>query len=200
MATVVQETAPQPAPSQKAKGGAPAAKKKSKKSKKSQPGRYSQLVIDTIRRLGERGGSSLARVYTEARTVPWFDQQHGRAYLRYSIKALVQNDTLLQVKGTGANGSFRLQRGGPQGGPGRRGGAGPPAPKKSHGGGKKGHKEARTSHKAAKKSHKGAKPPSALQKKGRKPAGTTPKKTHRKGASLAAKKAKKAAKPRVGKA
>ncbi|XP_078517897.1 histone H1.10-like [Lissotriton helveticus] len=84
--------------------------KKKKKSKKSQPGRYSQLVIDTIRRLGERNGSSLARVFNEAKKVPWFDQQNGRTYLRYSIKALVQNDTLLQVKGTGANGSFKLNR------------------------------------------------------------------------------------------
>ncbi|KFO38376.1 Histone H1x [Fukomys damarensis] len=79
---------------------APAAAKKRKSSKKkNQPGKYSQLVVETIRRLGERGGSSLARIYAEARKVAWFDQQNGRTYLKYSIKALVQNDTLLQVKG-----------------------------------------------------------------------------------------------------
>ncbi|XP_049622523.1 histone H1.10 [Suncus etruscus] len=83
---------------------------KKKKKKKNQPGKYSQLVVETIRRLGERQGSSLARIYAEARKVAWFDQQNGRTYLKYSIKALVQNDTLLQVKGTGANGSFRLNR------------------------------------------------------------------------------------------
>ncbi|XP_053576703.1 histone H1.10 [Bombina bombina] len=78
--------------------------------KKSQPGRYSQLVIDTIRNLGEKNGSSLAKIYSEAKKVSWFDQQNGRTYLKYSIKALVQNDTLLQVKGVGANGSFRLNK------------------------------------------------------------------------------------------
>ncbi|KAM5130142.1 histone H1.10 [Callospermophilus lateralis] len=95
-------------------GGAatrPAAAPKRKSSrKKNQPGKYSQLVVETIRRLGERGGSSLARIYAEARKVAWFDQQNGRTYLKYSVRALVQNDTLLQVKGTGANGSFKLNR------------------------------------------------------------------------------------------
>ncbi|XP_044158274.1 histone H1.10-like [Bufo gargarizans] len=95
-----------------AAAAAPGAKKSvsSKKKKKNQPGRYSQLVVDTIRKLGERNGSSLAKIYGEAKKVSWFDQQNGRTYLKYSIKALVQNDTLLQVKGVGANGSFRLNK------------------------------------------------------------------------------------------
>ncbi|XP_078475601.1 histone H1.10 isoform X2 [Lampetra planeri] len=91
-------------------GGSIGAGGKKKKKKKNQPGKYSRLVIDVIRALGERGGSSLARVYAEARKVEWFDQEHGRTYLKYSVKALVQNDTLLQVKGTGANGSFKLNK------------------------------------------------------------------------------------------
>lgn len=85
-------------------------KKKKNNKKKNQPGKYSQLVVETIRKLAERGGSSLAKIYKEAKKVGWFDQQNGRTYLKYSIKALVQNDTLLQVKGTGANGSFKLNR------------------------------------------------------------------------------------------
>uniref|UniRef100_A0A8B9BY08 H1.10 linker histone n=2 Tax=Anser TaxID=8842 RepID=A0A8B9BY08_9AVES len=85
-------------------------KKKKNNKKKNQPGKYSQLVVETIRKLGERNGSSLAKIYNEAKKVAWFDQQNGRTYLKYSIKALVQNDTLLQVKGTGANGSFKLNR------------------------------------------------------------------------------------------
>nr|XP_045009010.1 histone H1.10 [Jaculus jaculus] len=113
-------------------GGAtpPAPAKKRKNRKKNQPGKYSQLVVETIRRLGERGGSSLARIYAEARKVPWFDQQNGRTYLKYSIRALVQNDTLLQVKGTGANGSFKLNRKKLEGGAERRGApaASSPAP------------------------------------------------------------------------
>ncbi|NP_001386008.1 H1.10 linker histone [Rattus norvegicus] len=95
----------------KASGSAaPTQPKRRKNRKKNQPGKYSQLVVETIRKLGERGGSSLARIYAEARKVAWFDQQNGRTYLKYSIRALVQNDTLLQVKGTGANGSFKLNR------------------------------------------------------------------------------------------
>ncbi|KAM8799741.1 histone H1.10 [Eudromia elegans] len=102
------------AASKKAKGGGGSAlspsKKKKNNKKKNQPGKYSQLVVETIRKLGERNGSSLAKIYNEAKKVAWFDQQNGRTYLKYSIKALVQNDTLLQVKGTGANGSFKLNR------------------------------------------------------------------------------------------
>uniref|UniRef100_A0A3B3QQC9 H1.10 linker histone n=1 Tax=Paramormyrops kingsleyae TaxID=1676925 RepID=A0A3B3QQC9_9TELE len=86
------------------------AKKKKNKKKKNQPGKYSKLVIDTIRQLGERNGSSLAKIYNETKKVSWFDQQNGRTYLRYSIKALLQNDSLIQVKGTGANGSFKLNK------------------------------------------------------------------------------------------
>ncbi|KAL8212559.1 UNVERIFIED_CONTAM: hypothetical protein K2H54_050677 [Gekko kuhli] len=111
--------------SKKAKAGgsslSPSKRRKNNK-KKNQPGKYSQLVVETIRKLGERNGSSLAKIYNEAKKVAWFDQQNGRTYLKYSIKALVQNDTLLQVKGTGANGSFKLNKkkleGGGEGGAG----------------------------------------------------------------------------------
>ncbi|XP_040214891.1 histone H1.10-like [Rana temporaria] len=101
-----------PAASRQAKSAAAAASaaKKSGKKKKNQPGKYSQLVVNSIRKLGERNGSSLAKIYGEAKKVTWFDQQNGRTYLKYSVKALVQNDTLVQVKGVGANGSFRLNK------------------------------------------------------------------------------------------
>ncbi|KAG8537412.1 hypothetical protein GDO81_024565 [Engystomops pustulosus] len=98
------------APASPKKKATTPSKKSSGGKKKNQPGRYSQLVVDTIRKLGERNGSSLAKIYGEAKKVSWFDQQNGRTYLKYSIKALVQNDTLLQVKGVGANGSFRLNK------------------------------------------------------------------------------------------
>ncbi|XP_069499449.1 histone H1.10 [Ambystoma mexicanum] len=127
--------------------------KKKKKSKKSQPGRYSQLVIDTIRKLGERNGSSLAKVYNEAKKAPWFDHKNGRTYLRYSIKALVQNDTLLQVKGTGANGSFKLNRR-KLDGHSEPSAAAKPAPADSGSSSKKSHKKKHPSPDKPKKSHK----------------------------------------------
>ncbi|XP_030061830.1 histone H1x-like [Microcaecilia unicolor] len=107
-------------------GGGGGATTKKKNKKKNQPGKYSQLVVDTIRKLGERNGSSLAKIYNEAKKVSWFDQQNGRTYLKYSVKALVQNDTLVQVKGIGANGSFKLNRKKLEGG----GGSEKPAPAK----------------------------------------------------------------------
>nr|DBA18524.1 TPA: hypothetical protein GDO54_016760 [Pyxicephalus adspersus] len=94
----------------RSKASASSTRSKKKNKKKNQPGRYSQLVVDTIRKLDERNGSSLAKIYSEAKKVSWFDQQNGRTYLKYSVKALVQNDTLVQVKGVGANGSFRLNK------------------------------------------------------------------------------------------
>ncbi|KAE8612274.1 hypothetical protein XENTR_v10012790 [Xenopus tropicalis] len=101
------ETAPE-APLTPAQQVRASPSKSPKKRKKNQPGRYSQLAVDTIRKLGERNGSSLAKIYSEARKVPWFDQQNGRTYLKYSIKALLHNKTLTQTRGVGANGSFRL--------------------------------------------------------------------------------------------
>ncbi|XP_056606674.1 histone H1.10 [Triplophysa dalaica] len=83
--------------------------KKQKKSKKT-PGKYSQLVINAIQTLGEKNGTSLFKIYNEAKKESWFDKQNGRTYLRYSIRALLLNDTLVQVKGLGANGSFKLNK------------------------------------------------------------------------------------------
>ncbi|XP_019360501.1 PREDICTED: histone H1x [Gavialis gangeticus] len=170
------------ATAKKAKGGgsslSPSKRRKNNK-KKNQPGKYSQLVVEAIRKLGERNGSSLAKIYNEAKKVAWFDQQNGRTYLKYSIKALVQNDTLLQVKGTGANGSFKLNR------------------KKLEGGGEGG------AGGGAHKSHKKAVAAAATRRVDKKPAVKTKKpekKSHKKGAGAAATarkekgKAKKAAK------
>ncbi|KAJ8372894.1 hypothetical protein AAFF_G00275980 [Aldrovandia affinis] len=127
MATDVQETAPVSAseetPAVAGKKKATTSKKaqpvaiqattpgkKKNKKKKNKPGKYSVLVMDTIRKLGERNGSSLSKIYNESKKVNWFDQQNGRMYLRYSIRALLLNESLIQMKGIGANGSFRLNK------------------------------------------------------------------------------------------
>lgn len=183
----------------KAKGGggggatlSPSKKRKNSR-KKNQPGKYSQLVVETIRNLGERGGSSLAKVYKEAKKVGWFDQQNGRTYLKYSIKALVQNDTLLQVKGTGANGSFKLNKKKLEGGGGgERTPVVPAAPSRASRSHPKSHKKAAPAAPAA-SSRKAEKKPVSKGKK------QPEKKSHKKGAAAAARKdkvgkAKKAAK------
>lgn len=172
---------------------APSASKKRKNKKKNQPGKYSQLVVETIRRLGERNGSSLARIYAEAKKVPWFDQQNGRTYLKYSIKALVQNDTLLQVKGTGANGSFKLNRKKVDGGGGERRGASAAAPAPAPAA----HKPKKAAPGAAAPRRADPKPEKRSHKKG------AASKKHKGGkakkAAAAAGKVKKAAKPSVPK-
>lgn len=187
----------------KAKGGVSAlspSKKRKNNKKKNQPGKYSQLVVESIRKLGERNGSSLAKIYNEAKKVAWFDQQNGRTYLKYSIKALVQNDTLLQVKGTGANGSFKLNRkkleGGSEGGAGGGGGSHAKSPKKAvvaSTSRKVEKKPVAKSKKLEKKSHKkGA--GGGTAKKDKVKAKKAPKKSV---ASPSAKKVKKSAKPKA---
>lgn len=174
-------------------------KKRKNSKKKNQPGKYSQLVVETIRRLGERNGSSLAKIYAEAKKVAWFDQQNGRTYLKYSIKALVQNDTLLQVKGTGANGSFKLNRKKLEGGGERRGTPAPasaPAPAAHKA--KKAAPSAAPARRADKKPAKGPQPEKRSHKKGaasKKDKGSKAKKA----AAAGGKKVKKAAKPSVPK-
>ncbi|NXB23204.1 H1X protein, partial [Rhagologus leucostigma] len=187
------------AAAKKAKGGCGASlspsKKRKNNKKKNQPGKYSQLVVETIRKLGERNGSSLAKIYNEAKKVAWFDQQNGRTYLKYSIKALVQNDTLLQVKGTGANGSFKLNRKKLEGG--GEGGTGSSAHKS--------HKKATASstRRAEKPAAKSKKPEKKSHKKGasgapaKKDKGKAKKATKKGAASPGAKKVKKSAKPKA---
>ncbi|XP_051874473.1 histone H1.10 [Pristis pectinata] len=85
-------------------------KKSGSKKKKNQQGKYSSLLVEIVQRLASRNGSSLAMICKEARKVPWFDDQHGRIYLRYALRALLLNGTLNQVKGKGANGSFKLTK------------------------------------------------------------------------------------------
>lgn len=177
-------------------GGASSPSKKRKNNKKkNQPGKYSQLVVETIRKLGERNGSSLAKIYNEAKKVAWFDQQNGRTYLKYSIKALVQNDTLLQVKGTGANGSFKLNRKKLEGG--SEGNAGNSAHKSlkkvTVSSSRRAEKPAAKSKKPEKKSHKkGAGGAAAKKDKGK-----TKKATKKGAASSGGKKVKKSAKPKA---
>ncbi|XP_010959590.2 histone H1x [Camelus ferus] len=174
-------------------------KKKKNSKKKNQPGKYSQLVVETIRRLSERNGSSLAKIYAEAKKVAWFDQQNGRTYLKYSIKALVQNDTLLQVKGTGANGSFKLNRKKLEGGGDRRGApaaATAPAPVAQKA--KKAAPGATGSRRADKKPAKGQQPEKRSHKKGAASKKDKASKA-KKAAAAGGKKVKKAAKPSVPK-
>ncbi|XP_060691807.1 histone H1.10 [Hemiscyllium ocellatum] len=102
------------APAEEEGPKSPAKKAGSKKKKsgkgKNQQGRYSALLVEIVQRLGARNGSSLATIYKEAKTVPWFNEHQGRTYLRYALRALVLNGTLNQVKGRGANGSFKVTK------------------------------------------------------------------------------------------
>ncbi|XP_067908271.1 histone H1x [Heterodontus francisci] len=106
-----------PAEEEGEKCPAPKAGSKKKKSGKgkNQQGKYSALLLEIVQRLGARNGSSLTTIYKQAKMVPWFNERQGRTYLRYALRALVLNGTLNQVKGKGANGSFKVTKKGEAG-------------------------------------------------------------------------------------
>ncbi|GCB84826.1 histone H1.10 [Scyliorhinus torazame] len=107
------------APAEEEEEKSPARKAGSKKKKsgkgKNQQGKYSALLVEIVGRLGARNGSSLATIYKEAKNVSWFNERQGRTYLRYALRALVLNGTLDQVRGKGANGSFKITKKGEAG-------------------------------------------------------------------------------------
>ncbi|XP_020378527.1 histone H1.10 [Rhincodon typus] len=130
----------------------PAKKAGSKKKKsgkgKNQQGKYSALLVEIVQRLGARNGSSLATIYKEAKTVPWFNERQGRTYLRYALRALVLNGTLNQVKGRGANGSFKITKKGEAGQAAKKKKASASASNSSSSAVKKSHKKGASSKKA----------------------------------------------------
>ncbi|XP_038668063.1 histone H1.10 [Scyliorhinus canicula] len=167
------------APAEDEEEKSPARKAGSKKKKsgkgKNQQGKYSALLVEIVGRLGARNGSSLATIYKEAKNVSWFNERQGRTYLRYALRALVLNGTLDQVRGKGANGSFKITK---------KGEAGQAAKKKKE-------KAAAAASSSTKRSHKkGASSKNTEKRKESKSRSGTPSKSRSK--SKGSKKSKKA--------
>ncbi|OCT58930.1 hypothetical protein XELAEV_18001419mg, partial [Xenopus laevis] len=102
------ETAPPPAePAAKAKKKQP--KKAAAKAKKPSGPSASDLLVKAVSACKERSGVSLAAL-KKALAAGGYDVDKNNSRLKLALKALVTKGTLTQVKGTGASGSFKLNK------------------------------------------------------------------------------------------
>lgn len=100
------ETAPAPAAST-----AKAPKKRSAaKVKKSGPS-VSDLILKAVSASNERKGVSLAAL-KKALAGGGYDVEKNNSRVKLALKALVKKGSLVQTKGTGASGSFKVSKGG----------------------------------------------------------------------------------------
>ncbi|TRZ00525.1 hypothetical protein DNTS_008853 [Danionella cerebrum] len=189
------ETAPTPAASAPAK--APK-KKAAAKAKKAGPG-VKELIVKAVSASKERSGVSLAAL-KKAIAASGYDVEKNNSRVKLAIKSLVTKGTLVQVKGTGASGSFKLNK--KQAEP-KKPAAKKAAPKAKKPAAKKPAaakkpKSAAAKKPAAKKSPKKAKKPAAVAKKATKSPKKAKKPAAPKKAAKSPKKAK-AAKPKATK-
>lgn len=70
--------------------------------------RTSEMVVDSIKKLGERGGSSLFAIKKYIDSVYKLDGERQAKLIKKYLKAAVTSGELVQTKGKGASGSFRL--------------------------------------------------------------------------------------------
>lgn len=100
------ESAPAPAAST-----AKAPKKKSaSKAKKAGPS-VSDLILKSVAASNERKGVSLAAL-KKALAGGGYDVEKNNSRVKLALKALVKKGSLVQTKGTGASGSFKVSKGG----------------------------------------------------------------------------------------
>ncbi|KAG7224902.1 hypothetical protein INR49_014818, partial [Caranx melampygus] len=100
------EVAPAPAPA--AAAPAKAAKKKTSKPKKPGPS-VSELIVKAVGASKERSGVSLAAL-KKALAAGGYDVEKNKSRVKTALKSLVTKGTLVQTKGTGASGSFKLNK------------------------------------------------------------------------------------------
>ncbi|RXN03030.1 histone H1-like protein [Labeo rohita] len=147
-------------------------KKSASKPKKTGPN-VRDLIVKTVTASKERSGVSLAAL-KKALSAGGYDVEKNNSRVKLAVKSLVTNGTLIQTKGTGASGSFKLNK-----------------------------KQAETKKKPAKKTPVKAKKPAAKKPAAKKPAAKKSPKKAKKPAATAAKKAakspKKAKKPAAAK-
>lgn len=98
-------SAPAAAPTPKKKAKATAAKKP--KTAPSHP-KVSEMVVESISTLKERGGSSLQAIKKHITANNKVDIDRLTPFIRKYLRQAVENGTLVQTKGKGANGSFKI--------------------------------------------------------------------------------------------
>ncbi|XP_075697438.1 histone H1.01-like [Rhinoderma darwinii] len=89
-------------PKKPAAGGA-------KKTKKPSDPSVSELIVKVVSASKERSGVSLAAL-KKALAAGGYDVDKNNSRLKMALKTLVTKETLLQVKGSGASGSFKLNK------------------------------------------------------------------------------------------
>uniref|UniRef100_A0A665V4V4 Histone H1 n=1 Tax=Echeneis naucrates TaxID=173247 RepID=A0A665V4V4_ECHNA len=97
------EVAPAPAAAP-----AKAAKKKAPKAKKPGPS-LGELIVKAVAASKERNGVSLAAL-KKALAAEGYDVDKNKVRIKTAIKSLVAKGTLVQTKGTGASGSFKMSK------------------------------------------------------------------------------------------
>uniref|UniRef100_A0A8D3DG82 Histone H1 n=1 Tax=Scophthalmus maximus TaxID=52904 RepID=A0A8D3DG82_SCOMX len=109
---MAEEEAPTPAAApakSPAKSPAKAAKKKATpKPKKAGPS-LRDLIVEAVSASKERSGVSLAAL-KKALVAGGYDVEKNKTRVKVAIKALVAKETLVQTKGTGASGSFKMNK------------------------------------------------------------------------------------------
>ncbi|XP_047433580.1 histone H1-like [Mugil cephalus] len=185
---------------------AKAVKKKASKPKKVGP-TVSELIVKSVAASKERSGVSAAAL-KKALAAGGYDVDKNKARVKTAIKSLVTKGTLVQTKGTGASGSFKINKKAESK-------AKKPVKKvatkakKPAAAAKKSPKKAKKPAAAAKKSPKKVKKPAAVKKAAKSPkkatkspkkAAKSPKKVVKKAPAAKKAPAKKVAKPKVKKA
>uniref|UniRef100_A0A8C5EFS4 Histone H1 n=1 Tax=Gouania willdenowi TaxID=441366 RepID=A0A8C5EFS4_GOUWI len=84
------------------------AKKKAAKPVKSGPA-VSELILDAVATSNEKKGVSLAAL-KKALAAGGYDVEKKNVYIKTGIKSLVAKGALVQTKGSGASGSFKLAK------------------------------------------------------------------------------------------
>ncbi|KAK7171144.1 hypothetical protein R3I94_001152 [Phoxinus phoxinus] len=85
-----------------------AKKKPAAKSKKPGPN-VRELIVKAVSASKERSGVSLAAL-KKALAAGGYDVEKNNSRVKTAVKSLVTNETLVQTKGTGASGSFKLNK------------------------------------------------------------------------------------------
>ncbi|XP_062289614.1 histone H1-like isoform X2 [Scomber scombrus] len=98
------EVAPAPAATP-----AKAAKKKAAAKPKNTGPSVSELIVKTASASKERSGVSLAAL-KKALAAGGYDVDKNKARVKTAVKSLVTKGTLVQTKGTGASGSFKMSK------------------------------------------------------------------------------------------
>ncbi|RXN21290.1 histone H1-like protein [Labeo rohita] len=96
------ETAPTAAATKAAK------KKSAAKRKKTGPG-VGELIVKAVSASKERSGVSLAAL-KKALAAGGYDVEKNNSRVKIAVKSLVNKGVLVQTKGTGASGSFKLNK------------------------------------------------------------------------------------------